>query len=215
MGASIDISVRSNIKEFQKSLDNFAYKQLPFATARALTALAKRVQTSETQALSTVLKKKPTPFTQRAFGVIPARKTTQTAVVFAKDIQAKYLTPSEFGGKQLVHRVALLNPKDIRLNAYGNIAKGQLARLKGRSDVFIGTIQGSRGAVAGVWQRLPPQPHAAAHKGRLKLLIRWGEGVEVSKHLGYHDRARLIINANFNRDMADAMNKALETAKVK
>jgi hypothetical protein len=229
MGAPFNISIRSDIKALEKSLDRFAMKQLPFATATALTALARRVQEKETSALPTALHKKPTPFTMRAFGVIGATKATLTAVVFAKDAQAKYLAPSEFGGPQLLGtKRALLNPKDIQLNQYSNIPKGTVGRLKGRADIFIGSIQTQKaGVISGVWQRVRVTPKGAGRRhphhrgsiynadhGALRLLIRWGEGTEVSAHLGYHDRARLVVQQNFQAEFSKAMDKALATMKT-
>jgi hypothetical protein len=229
MSAAFDISIRANVKEIARSLDSFTRKQLPFATAQALTGLARRVQEAETQALPAALHKKPTPFTMRAFSVIPARKATLTATVFARDAQAAYLAPSEFGGKQLLGgKRALLNPKDIALNQYGNIAKGTIARLKGRPDIFIGAIQtGKAGLVAGVWQRVNVTAKGTARQrhqrgsiftqqhGSLRLLIRWGDGTEISPHLGYHQRAQAIVEQNFLSEFTKAMNYAIATAKDK
>lgn len=228
MPSSFDINIHTNIKELEKSLNAMMYKQLPFAAAMACTALAQRVQKLETEALPSALHKKPTPFTMNAFGVIRATKATLTAVVFAKDKQAQYLAPSEFGGKQILGtKRALLNPKDISLNQYGNIAKGTIARLKGRPDIYIGAIQTRKsGLVSGVWQRVNVTPKGATRKhphqrgsiytpqhGALKLLIRWGEGTEVSSHLGYHDRAQRIVDENFKSEFGRAMDYAISTAK--
>ena len=172
----VDFYVRSNIKEFTRKLDDFSLRQVPFATAMALTAVAKKVHAAETAALSSVLKKRPTPFTKNAFGVLPARKSTLTAVVYAKAIQGKYLAPSEFGGPQIIRRVALLKPEDIKLNAYGNIPYKKLQQLKARKDIFIISRDNNpRGMTPGVYQRMPG-PHK---KGSLKLLIKWAEGSNI------------------------------------
>lgn len=229
MADPIDISIRGDVKAFEKSIDNFVRKQMPYATAVALTAIARRVQTVETEALTTALKKKPTPFTMRAFGVIPATKSSLTAVVFARDIQAQYLEPSEVGGAQsLGTKHALLNPKDIRLNQYGNIPKGTISTLKGRPDIFIGQIQTSRaGLISGVWQRVNVTQKGVDRKrhrqrgsiynaqhGQLKLLIRWGDGTTISPHLGYRNRAEQIVQQSFQPEMAKAYDKAIATAKA-
>ena len=228
MPSPIDISVRSNVKELEKSFDGFMRRQQPYATALALTGLARRVQKMETEALPAALHKKPTPFTMRAFGVIPATKTSLTATVFARDIQAKYLEPSEIGGKQLLGtKRALINPKDIPLNQYGNIPQGTIARLKGRPDIFIGSIQTAKaGLIAGVWQRVNVTAKGTDRKhhrqqgaiysqqhGQLRLLIRWGDGTEIAPHLDYRRRAEQIVSQNFYAEFTKAMSHALETAK--
>ncbi len=224
---AFEISVRADVKELSKRLDSLAYEQLPFATALAVTGLARRVQEAETKGLAATFDR-PTPFTMRAFGVKPARKADPTATVFARDIQAAYLEPYEFGGKQVLgSKRAILNPKDIALNVYGNIPRGQLKRLKGRSDVFIGSVKFKSGAtISGVWQR--PARGARRHGGRgtkgnvsniagantgLKLLIRFTDPVEVHQRLHYFERAQQIVDRWFNAEFSAGMRKALATAR--
>lgn len=229
--AFADISVRSNLKEIQRSLGAFASKQIPFATATALTALAKRVQQDETATLSRVLKN-PTPFTLKAVGMKAARKTQLTATVFVKDIAASYLAPFEFGG---VHRMpgggqTWFNPKDLALlNQYGNLPKNIIARLARRSDVFIGAVKTKDGKIInGIWQRPYTRDnqklrglsrrHGLVNKttnttGKLKLLIRFGDQLEVKQHLGYRVTAKKTINANFNAEFSTALAKAMASAR--
>src|SRR5471032_1598521 len=106
----MDISIRSNLQDVSRSLSAFAQKQLPFAGALATTALAKRVQAKETKAFTRVFDR-PTPFTMKAIGVKPARKTDLIATVFVKDIAASYLAPYEFGGVKKLNGQAMLVPK--------------------------------------------------------------------------------------------------------
>jgi hypothetical protein len=197
----IAISVKANIAGVAKGLDDLAKRQLPFASALAVTGLAQRVRLAETANLAQTFDR-PTPFTLNAVGVVPARKANPTAIVFVRDRQAAYLAPYEFGGRQVLgSKRALLNPKRVPLNQYGNIARGKLKQLKGRRDVFVGTMKG----VSGVWQRLPGD--------RLKLLIRWGEGIAVRQHLGYVARAQAIVDRFFAEEFAFALRRALATAR--
>ena len=69
----VAINVRSNIKDISKKLTEFAYKQVPFATATALTSLAKLVKQGEVDALKATLKN-PSPFTLNSIKVAAARK---------------------------------------------------------------------------------------------------------------------------------------------
>src|SRR5476649_251163 len=130
--AVFDISIRSNLKEISRSLGAFAQTQLPFASALAITALAKRVQGEQTKAFTRVFDR-PTPFTLKAIGVKAARKTDLVATVFVKDIAASYLAPYEFGGVHKLNGKAMLVPKGAPTNQYGNLPKNLLERLKGRS----------------------------------------------------------------------------------
>lgn len=229
----LNVSVSTSAKDVQRSLDALARKQLPFATAKALTAVAKRVQADEQKAMKGVLDR-PTPFTVNAVAVKGARKSDLQAVVYVRDIAAKYLEPFEFGGdhKLIGKGITWLNPKNgLPLNQYGNLTKSMLARLKGRSDVFVGKVKTKNGEViSGVWQR----PYIRANQkvrgvsrrnglvnhttnttGRLKLLMRFGDEMPVKQHLNYRVRAKQTINAIFDAELSKAMTEALATAKLK
>lgn len=205
----IDISVRSNIRAIEKSLSRLAYKQVPFATAKALSAIGKRAQDAEIKNLQSVLDR-PTPFTLKSVGVKPARKDSPQAIVFVKDIAADYLEPYEFGGTNKLNSQALLKPVDAKLNQYGNLPRNLLARYRGRKDVFIGEGKGKNGTINGVWQRIP----AAKGRGRgLKLLVVFANAHQVTQHLGYMNLARKTVAASFKAEFGKALAQAIATAK--
>jgi hypothetical protein len=223
----IEISVKSNIKEIQKNLDAFAYQQMPFAAATALTALAKEVKEDAwVKALETTLDR-PTPFTLNSAGIKAAKKNKLYAEVFVKDIAAGYLEPYEFRGKRKLNSQAVLYPKGVPLNQYGNIPRGKLTSLKGRKDIYVGKIKTKNGEVInGVWQRpvsaarmvtksgMPRNlPKAANATGKLKLLIKFGDPQEVKQDLNYRERAQKVIDRRFNAVFGAALAKAMATAK--
>src|SRR5471032_100476 len=221
MASPIDISVRANVKELSKTLSALAYKQIGFATAQALTAIAKEVQADETRNIAHTFKK-PKPFTQNSVGVKGARKDNLVATVFVRPIAAKYLAPYEDGGVHFLSGRALLNPKNLKLNAYGQLPRGVLARLKARKDIFIGPVKTKAGSVNGVWQRIPPKDGKAARRGRsavaaqpghLKLLIRFGDAIQVNKRLNYRSRAMAVVERGFAAAFRESLGRALETAK--
>ncbi|WP_295541057.1 hypothetical protein [uncultured Pseudacidovorax sp.] len=210
----IGISVRSDMLAFQRKLDAFAYQQMPFATARALTALAGQVKVAEQKALPSVFDR-PTPFTVNAIGVKPARKDTLTATVFVKDIAASYLQPYETGGANKLNSKALLKPVagKIPLNQYGNLPKNKLAQLRAKSNVFVGPITTKAGkTMSGVWQRA--KPTKAQPAGKLTLLIAFTDAHPARQRLNYHQRAQQIVRANFNAEMRKALADALASARV-
>ncbi len=217
----MQISVQTNVKEIERALNIFVRKQVPFAAAAAMTATAKLVQQAEVKNLSHVLDN-PTPFTLRSIGITAARKNNLVAKVYMRDVAASYLEPFEFGGVHKLNGRALLNPKDIGTNQYGNLPRNVMARLKGRSDVFIGVVKTKDGKmINGVWQRpLATAPKAgrkaaksANSTGHLKLLIRFGDALEVKQHLGYRALAKAVIAASFNREMGKALTAAMATAR--
>lgn len=205
-----EISIRADVKRIERTLSDLAYKQMPFATAKALTALAKIVQVGEQQAIGSVFDR-PTPFTVNSVGVRAARKDNLEALVFVKDIAAAYLAPYEFGGSNKLNSRALLMPVNTPLNQYGNLAKTKLAQLKAKGNVFVGKVKGKGGEeINGVWQRVK------AAKGKpagVKLLIRFADAHPATQHLDYRKRAELLVRSNFNREMGIALARAIATAR--
>ncbi|MDR5813332.1 hypothetical protein QCE62_06965 [Caballeronia sp. LZ033] len=211
-----------------RAFNDLERKQLPFATATALTSLAKLVRDEEVDNLAHTFAS-PTPFTLRSVGVTAARKATMQSTVYVKDIAAAYLQPYEFGGVHKLNGRALLNPKNTRLNQYGNLPRNTLARLKSQSDVVVGsvTFKSSGETVSGVWSRPPKEQQVATKRagrrgkngnlavkrGGLKLLIRFGDALPVHEHLDYRARAAAIINKNFDREFSIALRKAMTTAR--
>lgn len=229
----ISIQVRSNAAALQRKLDDMARKQLPFAIAQGINRTALRVQEAEIENIKRTLEH-PTPFTQKSVGLRKARKTEQTAVIYMRDIAAGYLKPYETGGVHKLNSRALLNPKDIKLNQYGQLSRSTLKNLKGRPDIFIGIVKtADGGAINGVWQRPTDtkrvsllnakgrrltkinkiDPDANNGRGKLKLLIRFGDALPVNKQLNWGKRAREIVKQWIDRDMADAMKDAIRTAR--
>jgi len=235
----LDIKITSNLKAVQKKIDAFTAKQLPFALAQAINKTAARVQEGETSNIKSTFEN-PTPFTQKSVGVAKARKSAPVATIYIKNIAASYLQPYEKGGVHKLNSRALLNPKDIKLNAYGNLPKAALARLKAMPGVFIGPVRLKTGeTINGVWQRpmLRGQdailgakmtlrqrqkllrgkhgnlPRGANTTGKLKLLIRFGDALPVKKRLGFGSTAEEIVKHYFPQDFEAAFAEAVRTAK--
>ncbi|PAA14467.1 hypothetical protein [Pseudomonas fragi] len=227
MANPFDISVHANVKEISRSLSRLAHSQINFATALALTALAKEVQADEIRNIGSTFKK-PKPFTQKSVGMQGARKDTLQAKVFVRPIAARYLEPYEKGGSHVLAGRALINPKNIKLDSYGQLPRKALARLKARKDIFIGPVKTKSGVINGVWQRAYHRAkgsergrsrqggevrRGANTTGRLKLLIRFGDALAVNKRLNYRSHARALIDRRFNALFSEAMGKALASAR--
>ncbi|EFH9598748.1 hypothetical protein F9S50_18370, partial [Escherichia coli] len=126
-------------------------KQIPFATAQAMTKVVRQIEAAQKTAFERNLDN-PTPFTVKSVGSVGARKNSLRAKVFVRDTAAGYLEPFEFGGEHKLNGSALLNPKDIKLNKYGNLPRNKLSQLKAKENVFVGEVDG----VNAVWQRKKP-----------------------------------------------------------
>lgn len=218
----IRISVRQDYQRLGQRLDAFERRQLPFATARALTATAKAAQGRVEQAMGSAFDR-PTPFTQKAIAITSATKTRLSAEVFAKPVQAKYLGLQERGGMRRPKKQALVDPVGVKLNKYGNIPAKALARLKKRKDVFVGTVKG----IGGVWQRPArgtrrdgthgskgnTQGRAAGFRSGLTLLMRFAGPQPVKPHPFFMPAVAEVAKRDFPRRLRDALAEALRTAR--
>lgn len=198
-------------------------KQIPFAAAKALTNVAKQIKDAQTTAIKRTFDN-PTPFTANSVRAQGARKDNLKARVFIMDTASGYLEPFESGGNHKLNGRALLNPKGIRLNKYGNLGNRKMSQRK-NDNTFIGEVNG----VEGLWRR---KKSTKGKKGKKrakrspngtrrvrknqpapKLLIRFGDALPVRQHLGYFDRANKMAAALMPTAMAKALDEALRTAK--
>lgn len=227
----IAVSVRGDMKAMQKAFVDLRGKQVPFATALALTTLAKGVQAAEADEIDKTFDK-ATPFTRNAIAIVPATKLKPVAVVFPKDVQAAYLAPYVAGGdRSLGSKKGMLVPIGAATNQYGNLNRGQLARIKGKPNVFVGavTFRKSGKTVRGVWQRSAvkagerrdgergtrgdSQGKVGGVRSTLKLLVEFEDTTAVRKRFNFEGRARRYLRANTASAFNAAMTKALSTAR--
>lgn len=211
-----------DLMDLSKQLNTFT-KQIPFATAVALTNTARAIEKAQVVAFKRNLDN-PTPFTLKSIGSTAARKSNLVARIYVRDIAAQYLEPFEFGGVHKLNSRALLNPKNIKVNQYGNLSRNKMGQLKGKDNVFIGKV----GDVGGVWQRV--KARKSKKKKRLprskngirrerkkmphpKLLIAFGDALPVKPVLGYMERARTMSAALLPTEIEKAISHAMETAK--
>lgn len=142
------ISIKDNIAEKMKVLSDAQRDQLPFATAKALTQTAKDVQARLTREMSSVFDR-PTPYTLNSLRTKPATKSNLSAFVWFKDDAGKgtpatkYLLPEVIGGDRHMKRferalnrlyilpagMMIVPGASCPIDAYGNIAKGEIVRI--------------------------------------------------------------------------------------
>lgn len=234
------LEFRLDLSGYRKDMDAIVRKQLPFAQAQALTMTAGHVGLAWQDEMKGELDR-PTPFTLNAVAVRPARKSNLTATVYVKDIAATYLEPFVDGGPHaLGSKKGLLTPKNVALNAYGNLTRNKLATLKGKGNVFVGAVKFKSGeAVNGVWQRGARgsrrgrmgglRPGGYGTKGShnlkhnramglsaattLKLLIRFSDPLPVTQRLDFRGRADVTVRDEYAAAFAKALANALATAR--
>jgi hypothetical protein len=144
----ITFSVKSDLEATITRFARIAGDQMPFATAVALTRTAKAAKEEIERQLPSLIDN-PTPYTMRGFRLYPATKRKLLAevdfrVAMGRGTQARdYLAPLVYGGQRKIkaferslQRVGLLPSgmaavpgKAARLDAYGNMSRGQITQI--------------------------------------------------------------------------------------
>lgn len=230
----LEIKITSNIKEISKKLSALAYKELPFATARALTELAREVQQAERAGMESVFDR-PKGFTLDSVKVFGATKDNLTGGVFVMDRAANYLNPFEDGGQHFIASGRgdhLLGPVQAPKTQYGGLPRGYVARHKGQANMFVGVVQTRQGPINGLWQRTKgasagnarraafttgyrgKQSNGRTVKG-LRLMVRFVANQPVKQHLGFHERAERLVNRRFEAVLGRELAKAIARSGFK
>lgn len=227
----MEINIRTNIAQLHREMEYELRDQIPYAAAVAINALAAKIVEVERAAFSEVFDK-PTPFTKNALGRTYANKYKPEAIIFVKDIQARYLTPfiGTTGGMQVPHKDAILNPRNIGLDQYGNIPRNKIAQLlaidaarqfsthkvnqhgarailTAQKKYFAGSVLRGGTRISGVWERPDNR------KGALKLMVRFTDPKLVKEHLDYFERAQAVIDKNIDRLLRLSLAFAVDTKK--
>lgn len=216
-----------------------AAKQVKFASAVALTRTAKDLQVDIPAQLEKDLDK-PTEFTKRGTFVVPARKDNLAATVGFKDRQARYMAMQIAGGVRSPGPGGIKLPGEIQLNAFGNIPKGLVAKLKAAAkDGTLGNavsrrlgVQGARrkgaapiqlfygqpvgsgwqDAPVGIWRRIPPA--VPGGKGKLVPVIVFENTPAVYRgRFDLKELGQKTVDRNFKKHFAVEFEKAMKSAR--
>lgn len=204
----MDIKVKADLREITRGLRAYR-RQIPFATAVALTRTANDVKDAEQKQINKQVDR-PVRFTVNAIGIRPANKRTLTAEVFVKTIQARYLRYQIEGGiRRGKGGITGVPTRNQKLNQYGNIPgrrRKAPAWRQGKTTTaktFIATIKGVRG----VWERY-------GRGGRqVRLLVAFEQRVRYRKRLDFYGAAEATVNKRFAINFARAFNSAVAAAR--
>lgn len=231
------ISVQSNIAAITKTLQAQA-KQVTYATAVALTKTAAKIRAAVPAGLDEQLDN-PTSFTKRGTYLKMANKAKLVAEVGFKPIQSKYLKLQEEGGTQEPGEAGIRLPGNIQLNAFGNVPRGLINKLKASAQngelspaiakrlgvsgsrrkgaapiqLFYGVPQGKgwEDAPMGIWRRIPG---AAGAPGKLVPVIIFSDKpAKFKPRLDLGRIAQPVIDKHFETEFLTALKNALATAK--
>ncbi len=205
----------ANPQKVKRYLSSVQKKQIPFATALAIT---KTLQIARAGVIKQAEKDldRPTPFTLRGFRVDGANKVNLTGRLYILPIQANYLGLQIFGGTRRPRGTALTlppakpGPGDIRLNRFGNVPRTQSARVQLTKGAFSGEVKG----IPGVWRPPKRTKTGKVRKGsRMKLLLAYEQQASYRPRFRFFERAQGEIGANFQRQFNKAFRRAIRTAR--
>lgn len=220
------LDLSSNIQSVIRGADRFS-NQVPFAVASALTATVKAVQAAVPSMLEADLDR-PTDFTKRGAFIRPARKDRLQASVGILPLQAEYLRYQVEGGRRPPRRQALRLPGLLQLDEYGNMPNGTVRRLIARAragkrttkaqarltgvssqlDLFYG--EPGDGRPAGVYKRVVVD--ATTHR-LIPVVVMPKQDARYQPRFAFYSRARAIVVAEFEQQLAASWRRALATAR--
>ncbi|AKU43289.1 minor tail protein [Rhodobacter phage RcRhea] len=197
------ISVASNLRDVERDLSDVGRKQLPFATSLALNEMADELAQEETARMDRALDR-PTPFTKRAWAVRRSTKRNLVAAVYARRIQAAYLSKLEDGGDRTPEGRALILPAKLRLNKFGNLLRGAVKRAVAKPNTFSGTPKGAAGRGPGVFER---------RGKKLVKLVTYADRANYRPQLGFEDAARKMVARRFPAKLEAALIRAFSARR--
>ena len=221
-----------------QGLSRMIERQARYAVAVALTRTAQDVRAAIPAALDQVFDR-PTTFTKQGTYLKAARRDTLVAEVGFRTIQARYLRLQAEGGVYMPREQGIKLPGNIQLNAFGNIPRGTIAKLKAAADngqlsaalakrlnvqgnrrkgakplqLFFGVPRG-RGwedAPLGIWRRVPG---VGNEPGKLIPVIVFEDTpAKFRKRLDLGEIAKPVVARRWQANLAQAMANAMRTAR--
>ena len=211
----ISIKIKVDTKRVKRFLSNVEKKQIPFATARAITQTLNIAKKDVIRQLDKDIDR-PTPFTRRGFRVDGANKQNLRGRLFIMPKQNAYLQYQIFGGLRTPRGTAFaLRPAKpghgrIRLNRFGNIPPGQQARAQIARGAFSATI----GGVAGIWKAPTKTKSGKLRKGsRMQLLLAYERQAVYRPRYRFFERGQNSIRVNWPRTFEKSFRDALRSAR--
>lgn len=209
------ITIKVDMKRARRFLSDVQKKQIPFATALAITNTLHIARKDVVKQLEKDIDR-PVPWTKRGFRVIGAKKTLLTGKLFVLPSQNEYLFYQIEGGVRRPKGQALALPPakhasgDVRRNKYGNIPRTQQAR----AQISKGAISANIGGVAGIWKVPKKTKTGKVRKGqKLKLLLAYEKQAVYRPRFRFYERGKNSIRVNWPREFDKAFARAMRTAR--
>ena len=192
----IDINVKNNIKEFSRSLSRFQRKQVPFATANALTSTAFDVRkeiVEKTWGRSFKVRSKPFP--KALFRVVKADKLKLTASVVQvldRDFVGRHVTG---GTKRATSTGNLAIPLDQKLvkRKRKRLVRGEFIEIKSGGNTYLAKRKGRKRA--------------------LEFLYTLKPSAVIKKRFPFFTDAERIVRFRLKANWDKSIQRALSTAR--
>lgn len=237
----IEISVQADIKAATRYLDDVQRRQIPFATALALTRTAKQAEKALSDHLVRRLES-PSPYTKRSTFSTSATKTTLQAMVGIKDkkpaggtapavLLKEHFSGGARGNKPMEKAIASMGllPSGWRMvvgagmpvDAYGNPRRNAVRELIGalRSRMQVYKGKGKRAAAVGYFAvPVGTQAHLSPgiywRKGRaIRPMFLFVKQASYRKRFDLPTIARDVVAREFDSNFNAALGSALATAR--
>ncbi len=196
---TISIKIKTNEREVKKKLNLFNRKHAPKAMANAINNVGHKVVKAEVAQLKKKLDR-PTPFTTKSI-VMPkkfqAKPNDLAALVFVKDIAAKYLRYAYSGGVERAEKTSMLVPVTSaggeRLNKYGNIIGLKSKKVDSPKNITF--------ANDALWKNQAG--------GKRKLLAVAKPFVQHRKILDFFQIAKSVVNSTYKKELDKEIRKVM------
>lgn len=222
--------IKLDRKRAMGDLQRIASRDIPYALSRGVN-LAGLAAREELKREIPMIFKTTNAFTRNAIGFTPSTKHNQTAVIFIKDQQAKYLRFEEYGGTRTSRdntvkpapRALVIAASGAKRNASGTLPKGYVEflyqkferdrqnagngkRQKNRDKARIVRIGERKGRLGGLFSYVPATRS-------LVRLISFAPRATYRPKFGFHARIAGFLDTNLPRFLGQAIDAILSKGK--
>lgn len=245
-------NVDTNAKAVARQLERVAGSQIPFAQSLIANRLAQKVKANELSVAKSRFDR-PTPWTMNSLQLKPGNKHKPEARVWFRQFAPKgtapdkYLQPEVFGGERSPKRMEkamqamgylkpgqfLVPAQGAKLDAYGNMKRGQVVQILSAFRAFSGVgfnanasgstrsqrkqsksganqyFFGEVGGELGIWQRV----RSAFGMGARPVMIVTDDAPRYSVRFAFFKIAENTVAANYERVATKAVDEVLRTAR--
>ncbi|MGI9202686.1 MAG: hypothetical protein ACR2Q3_01680 [Woeseiaceae bacterium] len=197
------LDIKGDMKSARRNLNQVQRKQIPFGVSLAMNWTANDIRDYERARMPADLDK-PTPQVVNSIRVKPANKRDLEARVYVLSWANEFMRLQIEGGTRRPRGRVEALPRDIRLNARGNIPgrrTGKIAKLLQRANTF----EARRGNVLGIWER--------TRKGTKLLLEYTTKDLRYQARFPFYRYADIEARRRWPRNFTKAMQVATSTAR--